>query len=117
MGASKTLTFSGRANLSASYSITLQDIDNLSENFDILSVSGVTTPQSIKLFSWLFRGGVWTLNELIFFAVCNYLVISIYDINNTLLIQYNLPSTTTTTTSTSTTTTTTIPITTTTTTV
>lgn len=84
----KQLVFTREDNINVSYKITLQNVNNLEENFNITDLRQLDTPQEIRLFYWLYRGGVWTLNELIFFAINNDLCINIYDHANNLVKQY-----------------------------
>lgn len=62
--------------ISVSYNSSLQDKDNLDENFHLSLPIGLNTYLERKLF-YSFDAKKWTLNELVFFAKNNNLCLSL----------------------------------------
>lgn len=67
---------------------SLGNENDLNENFIVSRVNGIKGHPEIKLFYWLVKGLRYTLNEFIFFAVCNGLCIYVSDQNGVFIKSY-----------------------------
>jgi len=107
----KLIIFTRQDNIEVKFKTSIKDVNNLDENFVISDIKLNTYLEQSLFYS--FDKKQWTLNEMLFFAANNLMLVEIYDeIGITLLKTYDCTSgtvpTTTTTTTISTTTTTTV---------
>lgn len=70
------------------YKVTLQDENDLDENFNITRIDGVESIEEIDKFYLFTQGRTWTLNEFKYFAVCNDYCLSVFDEQYTMLAYY-----------------------------
>ena len=83
----KYIVFTRQDNIEVRFQSSLKDVENLNENF-LLTTRETTTYLEANLF-YHFDSKPWTLNELLFFAENNLMIVSIYDENDVLLKEYN----------------------------
>lgn len=72
-------------NIDVTYVSTLRDANNLDENFTVHKTVGLDNPKELQLFYWITKGFRWTLNEMIFFAICNDMCLQVRDESGNLL--------------------------------
>lgn len=95
----KLIIFTRQDNIEVKFKTSLKDVENLDENFVISNIE-LNTYLEQSLF-YCFDKKQWTLNEMLFFAVNNLMLVEIYDETETTLFKaYDYTGGTTTTTTT-----------------
>lgn len=74
----KTILFTRSDNVRVSCIVSLINPANLNENFLVLKIEDIDTPEEIRLFYWINQKR-WTLNEFSFFALNNNLCLKVLD--------------------------------------
>lgn len=83
----KHIVFTRQDAIEVWYNTTLQDVNNIGENFTIADVRKIDTYLEQKLFH-SFDKKIWTLSELIFFAINNEMCLTIYDTQLNIVKKY-----------------------------
>lgn len=74
--------------IDVTYNSNLIDPNNLNENYVVQGSKDINTRKEIKLFYFITKGLRYTLNEFIFFAVCQNLCLFIRDETGTVIKTY-----------------------------
>lgn len=81
----KIIIFTRQDNIEVKFKTSLKDVNNLDENFMISDIKLNTYLEQHLFYS--FDKKQWTLNEMLFFAVNNLMLVSIYDETETALLK------------------------------
>lgn len=81
----KLIIFTRQDNIEVKFKTSLKDVNDLDENFVISDIKLNTFLEQSLFYS--FDKKQWTLNEMIFFAINNLMLISIYDQTQTTLLK------------------------------
>lgn len=81
----KIIIFTRQDNIEVKFKTSLKDVNDLDENFVISKIQYNTFLEQ-SLF-YCFDKKQWTLNEMLFFALNNLMIVSIYDETQTTLLK------------------------------
>lgn len=83
----KNILFTRSDGVNVNFIVSLTNPSDLNENFLVLSIEKIETPEEVRLFYWINKKR-WTLNEFIFFALNHDLCIKVMDKTNNILASY-----------------------------